>query len=65
MLDFTLTPEQENLRTQARDFARSVVLPLAWYYDEKDDTPMPVLRQAYDAGIMNTDRVIVKCCVWH
>ena len=55
MLDFTLTPEQENLRRQARDFARKVVLPLAWYYDEKDDTPMPVLRQAYDAGIMNTD----------
>ena len=53
MLDFTLTPEQIELQQKAREFALKEVLPVAWHYDEKDETPLPVLRKAYDAGIMN------------
>ncbi len=55
MLDFTLTPEQLALQQKARKFALEEVLPVAWYYDEKDETPLPVLRKAFDAGIMNID----------
>ena len=55
MLDFNLTAEQIQLRDNARQFALREVLPVAWYYDEKDQTPLPVIRKAYDAGIMNTE----------
>jgi acyl-CoA dehydrogenase len=55
MLDFTLTPEQLKLQEKAREFARKELLPVAWYYDEKHETPMQVLRKAFDAGIMNGD----------
>lgn len=55
MLDFTLTPEQIKLQKRARKFALEEVLPVAWYYDGKDEIPMPVLRKAFDAGIMNND----------
>lgn len=55
MLDFTLTPEQLALQEKARNFALKEVLPVAWYYDEKDDIPLPVLQKAYDVGIMNSD----------
>ena len=55
MLDFTLTPEQLALKEKARNFALKEILPVAWYYDEKDDIPLPVLQKAYDIGIMNSD----------
>lgn len=55
MLDFTLTPEQLELQQKAREFARQEILPIAWYYDEIDETPVPLLRKAYDAGLMNGD----------
>ncbi|BBO71953.1 acyl-CoA dehydrogenase [Desulfosarcina alkanivorans] len=55
MLDFTLTKKQIALQSKAREFALKEVLPIAWYYDEKDEMPISVLRKAYDAGIMNTD----------
>lgn len=55
MLDFSLTSEQLALQKKARDFARKEILPVAWYYDETHETPMHVLRKAFDAGIMNRD----------
>ncbi|MFH0974376.1 MAG: acyl-CoA dehydrogenase family protein [Spirochaetota bacterium] len=55
MLNFLLTPEQEKLREEARQFAINVVLPVASYYDEIDEIPMPVIKKAIEAGIMNAD----------
>jgi acyl-CoA dehydrogenase len=55
MLDFRLTPEQEALRQKARRFALTEVLPVAAYYDEIDATPLPVIRKAYDAGLINLE----------
>jgi acyl-CoA dehydrogenase len=55
MLDFTLTPEQLELQQKAREFARNEILPIAWYYDEIDDTPLPLIRKAFDAGLINGD----------
>jgi len=55
MLDFTLTPEQLDLQQKAREFAIKEILPVAWYYDEIEETPLPLLKKAYDAGLLNTD----------
>jgi acyl-CoA dehydrogenase len=55
MLNFQLSPEQIVLREKARRFAIQEVLPVAWYYDRQDETPLSVLRKAFAAGIMNTD----------
>ena len=55
MLDFSLSPEQIALQKKARQFALEEILPVAWYYDEIDDTPLPVLKKAYDAGLINGD----------
>jgi acyl-CoA dehydrogenase len=55
MLNFRLTPEQIEIQKSAREFALREILPVAWYYDSVDDTPLPVLRKAWQAGIMNAD----------
>ncbi|MBB1094376.1 acyl-CoA dehydrogenase, partial [Rhodopseudomonas palustris] len=44
MLNFSLTQDQLDLQQKARTFALQEVLPVAWYYDEKDELPMQVLR---------------------
>jgi acyl-CoA dehydrogenase len=55
MLNFRLTTEQLALQQKARTFALEEVLPVAWYYDEKDEIPMAVIRKAFDAGILAGD----------
>jgi len=55
MLNFNLSPEQLALQKKAREFAIKEILPVAWYYDDKDELPLPILQKAYEAGIMNTD----------
>jgi len=39
-VSFDLTPEQEEVREQAREFARKEIAPIAAEVDEKDDTRM-------------------------
>ena len=55
MLNFDLSPKQLEIQKKAREFALKEVLPVAWYYDEKDEIPLSVLRKAYDEGLMNSD----------
>jgi acyl-CoA dehydrogenase len=55
MLGFHLTPEQVEIQKRAREFALREILPVAWHYDAIDDTPLPVLRKAWEAGLMNAD----------
>ncbi len=55
MLDFSLTPEQLELQQKAREFAKNEILPIAWYYDEISETPLQLLKKAYDAGLINGD----------
>lgn len=55
MLNFSLSPDQLKLQQKARAFARKEILPVAWYYDEKDELPMQVLRKAFDAGLLGGD----------
>jgi acyl-CoA dehydrogenase len=55
MLNFSLSPEQLEVQKRAREFALNELLPVAWYFDEKNETPLFVLEKAFDAGLMNTD----------
>ncbi len=55
MLDFQLSPEQLDLQKRAREFAIKEILPVAWYYDQNDETPLEVIRKAYEADLINTD----------
>ncbi|MBA4395679.1 MAG: acyl-CoA dehydrogenase, partial [Desulfobacca sp.] len=53
MLNFNLTSDQLELQKRAREFALKEVLPASWHYDEKDETPLFLLRKAFEAGLMN------------
>ena len=55
MLTFSFSSEQLDLQKRAREFALKEVLPLAWFYDEANDLPIPLLRKAFDQGFMNGD----------
>jgi acyl-CoA dehydrogenase len=53
MLNFTLSPEQLELQKRAREFALKEVLPIAWHYEEKNETPLFLLKKAFQAGLLN------------
>jgi acyl-CoA dehydrogenase len=53
MLDFTLSPEQIELRGRARNFALKEMLPVAAYYDELNDLPVDILKKAFHEGLIN------------
>ncbi len=55
MLNFNLTDDQLALRERARAFAVDEVLPVAWMYDEQDETPLDLLKRAWEIGLMNGD----------
>ncbi len=55
MLNFQLSPEQQKLQRKAREFALKEILPVAWYYDEVDETPLSVLKKAHADGLINGD----------
>ena len=54
MVDFTLTDEQRALREMAHDFAANEIRPVAWEYDRDGDWPEPVLKKAWELGLMNS-----------
>ena len=55
MLQFELTPQQKELQAKVREFAIKEILPAIWYYDEKGEIPVFLLKKAFVAGFMNTD----------
>ncbi len=50
-LDFSLTPEQEEIRNLAHDFAVNEMRPKAAYFDEHEETPWDAMKKAHDLGI--------------
>ncbi len=52
-MDFSLTPEQENLRKKAREFSLKEILPFAHKYDDLGITPIHVIKKAWEAGLLN------------
>jgi acyl-CoA dehydrogenase len=55
MVQFDLSPKQQELQAKVRDFAIREILPASWYYDEKNDIPLFLLQKAFAAGFMNGD----------
>lgn len=53
MIDFSLTPEQQEIRAVARRFARDEIRPNAARYDELEEVPWPVLEKANRAGLLS------------
>ena len=51
MLNFELSERQQQIKQQAREFALNRVLPVAAYYDERDETPVEILKEAHQAGV--------------
>jgi acyl-CoA dehydrogenase len=54
-MDFELSEEQEQIRKWAHGFAEDVIRPVASEYDETEEFPWPVLKQAADVGLYGTD----------
>src|SRR5216683_930970 len=50
-LDFSFTPEQEEIRALAHEFAEKEMRPKADYHDEHEETPWEVMRKAHEIGI--------------
>ncbi|TXT53491.1 MAG: Acyl-CoA dehydrogenase [Promethearchaeota archaeon] len=52
-MNFELTAKQKELQQKAREFAIKEVLPVARYYDEKNDFPMEVIKKAWEEKLLN------------
>jgi acyl-CoA dehydrogenase len=52
-MDFRLTEEQKALKQKAREFAIREVLPVARKYDESEEFPLPVIKKAWEEGLLN------------
>lgn len=53
MLSFKLSPEEDSLRSLAREFAQRELLPVAAEYDRSGDVPWPVIKKAWEIGFLN------------
>jgi len=51
-MDFSLTPAQSNIQTQARAFAQNRVVPLAREMDERGQMPLALVREMGDLGLL-------------
>ncbi|MBI4362423.1 MAG: acyl-CoA dehydrogenase family protein [Euryarchaeota archaeon] len=53
MIDFRLTPEQEELVNLARKFAQNEMRPKAAQYDREEKFPRDLLEKAHGLGLLN------------
>jgi acyl-CoA dehydrogenase len=51
MIGFELSEEQQDLRATVHEFARDVIRPAAAEYDENEETPWPIMKQAHALGL--------------
>ncbi|XP_067845896.1 medium-chain specific acyl-CoA dehydrogenase, mitochondrial [Heptranchias perlo] len=51
---FELTDEQKEFQATARKFAREEVVPAAAEYDRTGEYPLPLIKRAWELGLMNT-----------
>ncbi len=52
-MDFMLTEELKALQKKAREFAIREVLPVSGKYDESEEFPLPVIKKAWEQGLLN------------
>ncbi len=53
MIDFSLTDEQRQIQTLARQFARDVIAPNAARFDREESYPAELIAQAHELGLLN------------
>jgi len=51
MIGFELSEEQRDLQATVHEFAKDVIRPAAAEYDEKEETPWPIMEQAHTLGL--------------
>src|SRR3979409_940053 len=51
MVGCELPDEQKDLRDSVHEFARDVIRPAAPDWDEKEETPWPIMHQAHELGL--------------
>ena len=59
MTDFSLELNEDQLQIQkwVHDFAETVIRPAAHEWDEREETPWPIIRQAAEVGLYSLDFV--------
>jgi len=50
-----LTEDQEQIRKWVHDFADDVIRPAAHEWDEREETPWPIIKQAAEIGLYSLD----------
>ena len=50
-IDFSLSPEQQEIQQLARDFSRKEIAPAAEHYDKTHDFPWPIIKKAQELGL--------------
>jgi alkylation response protein AidB-like acyl-CoA dehydrogenase len=60
MTDFSLELNEDQLQIQkwVHDFAENVIRPAAAEWDEKEETPWPIIQEAADIGLYSLDFVL-------
>ncbi len=53
-MDFSLTPEQQEIKDLAMKFAKNEMMPKAHEYDVKAELPHDILEKAWSLGLVNT-----------
>ncbi len=53
-MDFSLSPEQLEIKDLAMKFAKNEMMPKAQEFDEKAQMPMDILKKAWELGLVNT-----------
>jgi acyl-CoA dehydrogenase len=53
-MDFSMTPEQREIRELALKFAKNEMIPHAQEFDEKEIFPHEIFKKAWELGLINT-----------
>jgi len=53
-INFDLSEEQKQFQELARKFSREEILPVAAKYDKTMEYPWPIIKKAWELGLMNT-----------
>ncbi|NP_001087662.1 acyl-CoA dehydrogenase medium chain S homeolog [Xenopus laevis] len=51
--NFELSEQQKEFQATARKFAREEVMPVAAHYDKTGEYPVPLIKRAWELGLMN------------
>ncbi|XP_031462895.1 medium-chain specific acyl-CoA dehydrogenase, mitochondrial [Phasianus colchicus] len=51
---FELSPQQKEFQATARRFALEEIIPVAAQYDRTGEYPMPLIKRAWELGLINT-----------